>query len=136
MHERTKNLIMLLSLIVVLLLQVAQFSRGNMGGAVIPPTTTPSWVKLVISLTPTPTATATPWVKQDILVIMMPHGFQVWTDSAEEDRLVVDAVEGVIDTKIFNDDYMIYVRLDPRFDKFLVAKDVMTQLAKNRGNIE
>lgn len=71
MHERIKNLIMLLCLIIVLFSQVAQLSRSEILGLAITPT-------------------ATPWVKQDVLIKILPSGMKIWTDNARV--LVAEAI--------------------------------------------
>lgn len=112
------NLVTFLGLIAVLLLLVAQFDRSTTEGS-------------VVILPSTPTPTATPWVKQNVLVMMRPAGLEVWTDNAEVDRLVIDTVDGVVVTLTYGDGYMIYVRVDPRYDKVLVAEAIIDRLTKN-----
>lgn len=115
--NRTEKMILLLCLTTVLLSQGVQLTRIARSP--------------VISLTPTPIPTATPWVKQDVLVMMRPSGLEVWTDNAEVDRLVIDRVDGVVNTTTYSDGYMIYVRVDPRYDKALVAEAIINQLTKS-----
>lgn len=112
MHKRTRNLSVLFSLILVLLSQMVQLSRSEILGPVITPT-------------------ITPWVKQDILIKMLPSGMKVWTDNAEVDRLVIDKIEGVLVTMTFGDGHEIFVRVDPRYDRVLVAEAIMNRLTKN-----
>lgn len=117
-EKRIRNLVTFLGLIAVLLLLVAQFDRSTTEGS-------------VVILPSTPTPTATPWVKQNVLVMMRPAGLEVWTDNAEVDRLVIDTVDGVVVTLTYGDGYMIYVRVDPRYDKVLVAEAIIDRLTKN-----
>ena len=75
--------------------------------------------------TPTPTA----WVKQDILIEVAPGlGLDIWTDNAEIDSIKVAKIDGVIDIWIMNNGHMIYARIDPRYDKSQVAKEILREL--------
>ena len=117
-----KRLYVLLCLIVVLFSQIVQFYRIGQQTVSVSPTLMPAFTSIFI---PTPTV----WVKQDIVVEMAEGiGLQVWVDDAPNARYEVDQVEGVIDTELMQKGHMIYVRVDPRFSKVLVAEAIVTRL--------
>ena len=117
-----RRLLVLLCLIVVLLSQIVQLGRVVSVTATSAPTLIPTFTSIFI---PTPT----PWVKQDIVVQMgLGWGLSVWVDDASNARYEVDKVEGVIDTELMHKGHMIYVRVDPRFNKILVAEAIVTRL--------
>ncbi len=104
-----KKIIVLLCLIIVLLSQVAQLTR-----------------------TGRPTITPTPWIKQGILIEMSAgKGVDIWTDNAETDVLEIRKIEGIIDAIVMQNGHMIYARVDPRYDKFLVAEAIKKRLGRN-----
>lgn len=114
--NRTKKMILLLCLTIVLLSQGVQLTRI---------------ARSPVNLTPTPVPAAVPWVKQDVLIRKLASGLEVWTDNAEVDQLIVDKVDGVIDTTTYSDGHMIYVRVDPRYEKALVAEAIINRLTKS-----
>ncbi len=111
MNNRTRNTIVLICLVIVLLSQIVQLNRCY---------------KIVTTIQPIDT----PWIKQDVLIEMKPSGITIWVDDAETDRLIVDSVEGVVNTSTYGDGYQIYVRVDPRYNKELVAKDILRRLTR------
>lgn len=116
-NRKTQNTIMLLGLIVVLISQIVQF-----GSAPSVPTAMPI-------------PTATPWVKQNILIeTKSGKGLDVWTDNIATDRRKIDEIEGVISTILLYNDHMIYVSIDPRYDNDLVAKVIADRLINSRTN--
>lgn len=106
-NQKAQNIVILTCLIVVLFSQISQFgSVPRVGNTISVPT-------------------ATPWVKQDILIeIKSGKGIDVWTDNIVTDRRKIDEIEGVINTILMRNNHMIYVQFDPRYDKDLIAKAI------------
>lgn len=94
-------------------------------------TVTPNTSTVIIlpSSTVTPTPTPTPWVKQDILIEMeADKGMTVWTDNIATAERTIDEIEGVISTMLIANDKAIFVLIDPRYSKVLVAKEIEDRL--------
>ncbi len=115
LNQKNQNIIILVCLIVVLISQIAPYT--------------------IVAPVPTimPVPTATPWVKQDILIeTKSGKGLDVWTDNSVTDRRKIDEIEGVISTLLLRNDHMIYVEIDPRYDKALVAKAIADRLTNSK----
>lgn len=78
---------------------------------------------------PTPTPTATPWVKQHILILPEAgRGITIWTDNPKKDMAAInEEVEGIIDTRITSNS-SIYARIDPRYSKEIVIQEILLLL--------
>lgn len=114
--QKRTSFIVLLCLIVVL----AQCA--------IDPTVPP--VPSTAIIAPASTVTPTPWVKQDILVQMeVGKGMTVWTDNiTTAKQRTIDETEGVINTVLMDNGHSIFVQIDPRYNKVLVAKEIEDRL--------
>lgn len=78
---------------------------------------------------PTPTPTATPWVKQDILILPeVGRGITIWTDNPKKDMAAInEEVEGIIDALITSNS-SIYAQIDPRYSKEIVIQEILLLL--------
>ena len=77
---------------------------------------------------PTPTPTATPWVKQDILILPeVGRGIAIWTDNPQKDMAAINEVEGIINTYITSNS-SIYAQIDPRYSKEIVIQEILLLL--------
>ncbi len=78
---------------------------------------------------PASTVTPTPWVKQDVLIEMEAgKGMTVWTDNMATAERTIDEIKGVINTVLTGNGHAIYVQIDPRYSKVLVAKEIEDRL--------
>ena len=114
-NQRKINLIVLLCLIVVLVSQIFHL--------VI--------IALVSIVLPLPTGT--PWIKQDVLIeTKSGRGLNVWTDNITIAKRKINEIEGVTNTTLLANGHMIYVAIDPRYDKALVAEEIKNRLINSR----
>ncbi len=75
-----------------------------------------------------PTPTATPWVKQDILILPEAgRGIAIWTDNPQKDMAAINEVEGIINTHITSNS-SIYAQIDPRYSKEIVIQEILLLL--------
>lgn len=84
--------------------------------------------------TPAPTATPTPWIQQEILVEMTTgKGITVWVNNPEQARIKIGNAKniGVIDTAIMDKGHSIYIRIDPRYNKTVAAREIIKLLTSS-----
>ncbi len=116
-QKRTSFIVLLCLIVVVVLTQCA---------TVTPATPTQIISPAIVTITP---VTSTPWVKQNILVEMeVGKGMVVWTDNIAIAERTIDEIEGVINTVLTGNGHAIYVLIDPRYSKVLVAKEIEDRL--------
>lgn len=107
-RNRTISIVLLCFLVVVVLTQFTTVSPA------------------IVTITP---STPTPWVKQDVLIEMeVGKGMIVWTDNIATSERMIDEIEGVARTDLAENGHAIYVVIDPRYSKVLVAKEIEDRL--------
>ncbi len=116
--------------VILLLLSVAlnmKFIFSRPVSIALIPVSTPVSAPLFLLTVSTPTPA--PFIKQDILINMQAgKGLDIWIDNIDTHIVSVAEVEGVMDVIKSYGGYALYVRVDPRYDKDVVAGEILEML--------